>query len=141
LIPVRPASFLRRLAQVIPNLPRRAPAVRDPDMRRRASSADRYRTYNLNAAVSALELIDLVKELVPGITTPTLIIQGKLDSVVEPGNASWLHDRLASTEKELVMLPRSDHLVALDREREKVIALTRDFVLGRGDFLRGSEAV
>ena len=141
LIPVSPASFLRRLAQLIPNLPRRAPAVSDPEMRRWASSADRYRTFNLNAAVSALELIDVVKPLVPGITTPTLIIQGKLDTVVEPGNASWLHDRLGSTQKELVILPRSDHLVALDREREQVVALTRDFVLGRGDPLRGSAAV
>jgi carboxylesterase len=110
-------------------------------MRRWASSADRFRTFNVNAAVSALELIDLVKPLVPGITTPTLIIQGKLDSVVEPGNASWLHDRLGSTQKELVMLPRSDHLVALDREREQVIALTSDFVLGRGDSLHGPSAV
>jgi carboxylesterase len=141
LIPVPAASYLRPLAQVLPNLPRRAPAVRDPEMRRWASSADRYRTFNVNAAVSALELIDLVKPLVPGITTPTLIIQGKLDSVVEPGNASWLHDHLGSTQKSLVMLPRSDHLVALDREREQVIALTRDFVLGRGDLHRGSAAV
>lgn len=141
LIPVPPATYLGALAQVIPNLPRRAPAVRDPEMRRWASGADRYRTFNVNAAMSALELIDLVKPLVPEITTPTLIIQGKLDSVVEPGNASWLYDRLGSTQKELVMLPRSDHLVALDREREQVIVLTRDFVLGRPSSLRGSEAV
>ena len=31
----------------------------------------------------------------------------------------------------LVMLPRSDHLVALDRERERAIALSHDFLLGR----------
>jgi carboxylesterase len=140
LIPVPPATYLRRLAQMIPNLPRRAPAVRDPEMRRWAANVDRYRTFNVNAAVSALELIELVKSLVPGITTPTLIIQGKLDSVVEPGNATWLYEQLGSTQKELVMLPRSDHLVALDREREKVIAMTRDFVLGRHDSLRGSKA-
>jgi carboxylesterase len=141
LIPIAPASYLRRLAQLIPNLPRRAPAVRDPEMRQWASSADRFRTFNVNAAVSALELIDVVKPLVPGITTPTLIIQGKLDSVVEPANASWLHDRLGSTQKDLVILPRSDHLLALDREREQVIALTLDFVLGRRVSLRGSAAV
>jgi carboxylesterase len=133
LIPVPPAMYLRGLAQVMPNLPRRGPAVRDPEMKRWASAAGRYRTFNVNAALSALELIDEVKELVPGIATPTLIIQGKLDSVVEPGNASWLHDHLGSTRKALVMLPRSDHLVALDREREHVIALTRDFILGVGD--------
>ena len=118
---------------MIPNLPRRAPAVRDPEMRRWAASASSYRTFNVNAAVSALELIDLVKPIVPEITTPTLIIQGKLDSVVEPGNASRLYNRLGSTRKQLVMLPRSEHLVALDRDREQVIALTRDFVLGCGN--------
>ena len=140
LIPVPARIYLRALAQVLPNLPRRAPAVRDAEMRRWASGTDRYRTFNVNAAVSALELIDVVKPLVPGITTPTLIIQGKLDSVVEPGNASWLLDHLGSTEKSLVMLPRSDHLVALDREREQVIALTRDFVVGHGNSLRESKA-
>ena len=71
----------------MPNLPRRAPAVRDPEMRRIAAAAERYRTFNVDAALSALELIERVKATVPGITTPTLIIQGKLDSVVEPGNA------------------------------------------------------
>jgi carboxylesterase len=141
LIPIRPAIYLRQLARLVPNLPRRAPAVGDPEMRRWASGMERYRTFNVNASVSALELIDLVKSLVPEITTPTLIIQGKLDSVVEPATASWLHERLASTQKELIILPRSDHLVALDREREKVIALARDFVLGRRDSPHGSKAV
>ena len=132
MIPLRPLSYLRHVARVIPNLPRRGPAVRDKEMRRWAAGTDRFRTFNVNAAVSALELIELVKARVPEIMIPTLIIQGKLDSVVEPGNASWLHQHLGATEKILVMLPRSDHLVALDREREQVIALTREFVLGRG---------
>ncbi len=138
LIPVRPERYLRQVARVIPNLPRRAPAVRDPEMRRWAAATDRFRTFNVNAAVSALELIDLVKPHVPDIKIPALIIQGKLDSVVEPGGASWLHGRLGATQKALVMLPGSDHLIALDREREQVVALTLDFVLGRGVSRSGS---
>jgi carboxylesterase len=138
LIPLHPASYLRHVARLIPNLPRRAPAVRDPEMRRWAAGTDRFRTFNVNAAVSALELIDLVKPLVPEIKTPTLIIQGKLDSVVEPGNASWLHAHLGSSQKALVILHRSDHLVALDRDREQVAAMILDFVLGRGDSIPGS---
>jgi carboxylesterase len=129
LIPLRAATYLRALARVIPNLPRRAPAVRDPEMRRWAAGTDRFRTFSVHAAISALELIDTVKPLVPGITIPTLIIQGRLDGVVEPGGASWLHKHLGATEKALVVLLRSDHLVSLDRERERVITLTRDFVL------------
>ena len=53
LIPLRPASYLRQVAQLLPNLPRRPPAVRDPEMRRWAAKADRYQTFNLHAALSA----------------------------------------------------------------------------------------
>jgi carboxylesterase len=130
-VPVRPAIVLGPLARLIPNLPRRPPAVRDPKMRQWASSSDRFRTFSILATLSALELIEVVKALVPRITTPTLIIQGQLDRVVEPAGALWLHQHLASTDKTIISLPRSDHLVALDVEREQVIAATKAFVLGR----------
>ncbi len=130
LIPIRAATYIRLASRVIPNLRRRAPAVRDPDARRQCAAEACYRTFSLGAALSALELIEEVKPLVPSIRVPTLIIQGRLDTVVEPRNATWLLDHLGSERKELVILPRSDHLVALDRERDRVITLTRDFLLG-----------
>ena len=67
----------------------------------------------------------------PRINTPTLIFQGQLDTVVEPAGASWLHNHLASTDKTIFSLPHTDHLVALDRDRDQVIAATKAFVLGR----------
>jgi carboxylesterase len=130
LIPLQPGSYLRHLARVMPNLPRRPPAVRDPEMRRWVAAAAHFRTFSIPATLSALELIEVVKPLVPAITVPTLIIQGELDTVVEPDRASWLHRNLGSTQKTLVRLPHSDHLVALDRERKQVIELIRDFVRG-----------
>lgn len=130
LIPFHPATYLRQIARLIPNLRRRPPAVTDPETRRQVAASACYRTFSLHAALSALELIEEVKPLVPTIEVPTLIIQGRRDSVVEPRDATWLRDHLGATHRTLVVLPRSDHLVALDRERERVIALTRDFVLG-----------
>jgi carboxylesterase len=137
LIPLHPSIYLRPIARVFPNLRRRPPAVRDPEVRRQVLAAAYYRTFSLNAALSALELIDEVKPTVPTISIPTLIIQGRRDTVVEPRGAIWLHDHLGAIQKALVVLPRSDHLVALDREREQVIAQTRDFVLGGGELLEG----
>ena len=131
LVPLRPATILRPFAKLLPNLPRRPPAVRDPAMRKWASASDHFRTFNLHATLSALELIDEVKPLVPAITVPALIIQGKLDTVVEPAGAVWLHQNLGSTRKSMVSLSHSDHLVGLDRERDRVITMTRAFVLGR----------
>jgi carboxylesterase len=132
-----PATYIRPLARLVPNLPRRPPAVHDPAMRKWASASDRFRTFNLHATLSGLELIDLVKPLVPSITVPTLIMQGKLDTVVAPSGASWLQQNLGSTAKSLVSLPRSDHLVALDCERDRVIELTKAFVLGRQERVLG----
>jgi carboxylesterase len=59
---------------------------------------------------------------------PTLIIQGDLDTVVDPAGASWLHQHLGSTQKSLVRFPQSDHLVTLDRERNQVIERIKEFL-------------
>lgn len=129
LIPIRPLTYLRHIARVIPNLPRRRAAIRDRVARKALADSSCFRTFNLNAALSALELIDEVTSLVPRITVPTLIIQGRRDSVVEPSNAVWLHQHLGATEKLLATMPHSDHLLALDHDREQVIALARDFLV------------
>jgi carboxylesterase len=120
-LPFRPASLLRIVARWIPEIPRRGPAVRDPEMRRWASGLDRFRTFNLHAAVSALEFIEEVKPLLATIDAPVLIIQGRLDSVVEPSGAAWLHGRLKAARSRLIELPRSNHLVSLDKDRESMI--------------------
>jgi carboxylesterase len=128
LIPLRPILYLSQLARIWPHLPRRPPAVRDVAMRRWVSREDRFRTFNLRATVSALELIEEVKQQIATITVPTLIIQGRRDTVVEPANAMWLYRNLGSPEKRLIYLEGSDHLVALDRERDRVLAETLAFL-------------
>jgi esterase/lipase len=48
--------------------------------------------------------------------------------VVEPANAVWLYHQLGSTEKTLIHLAHSDHLVALDRDREQATGETLKFL-------------
>ena len=81
---------------------------------------DRFKTFSLGATVSALELIESVTPRVGEIAVPCLIQQGKLDTVVEPANAAWLHKHLGSERKRLTWYARSDHLLALDRQRSDV---------------------
>jgi carboxylesterase len=132
LMPMGPAACLRALSRVMPQIRRRPPAVRDRAVRRQMAGSGRFRTFSLAAAISALELIEEVKPTVPSIMIPTLILQGLCDTVVEPRNATWLHDHVGATRKALVLLDRSDHLLAFDRDREEVVRRTREFVLGRG---------
>ncbi len=121
LIPLRPARFLGPIARILPDIPRRGPAVRDRAVGRSLRSVSRFRSFSLAATLSALELIDRIKPLVPAIGVPTLILQGDRDSVVDPGGAAWLARHLGSPRKELIRFARSDHLLALDFDRPRVV--------------------
>ena len=131
IIPIAPSVYLRAIEGVMPNLWRRPPAVRDRAVRRQIATAASFRTFSLGATRSALELIERVKPMVPKIATPTLILQGRRDTVVEPRDARWLLEHLGSLQKDLVILARSDHLLAHDRDRDEVIRRTLDFIRGR----------
>lgn len=122
-LPVPTDRYLRGIARVLPHVPRRTPAVRDRQGRRTIRDAELFRTFSLKAAVSALELIEQVKPTVAGIDAPTLILQGRHDSVVEPAGAAWLFDHLGSPDKRIEWLERSDHLIAIDHDRETVAAM------------------
>lgn len=130
-LPFHPAPILRATAWLTPVVPRRSPPVRDPAMKAEAAKLDRFRNFNLHAALSALDLIEVVKPRVGSIQAPALIIQGRLDTVVEPSGAAWLHRHIGSTEKHLIELPATDHLIALDRDRERVIEAVESFLAGR----------
>jgi len=130
LIPIRPEGYLEPIGRVFPDLPRRAAAVRDREARRRLRSASPFRTFSVRAALSALDLIQQVKPLVPSIRAPTLILQGRRDSVVAPAGSVWLARHLGSPRKELIWLAGSDHLLALDQDRDRVVASTLAFLLG-----------
>ena len=138
LIPVHPSAYLRPIARFLPDIPRRSPPVRDPEARRVLGSVARFETFSLRATLSALDLIEHVKPLVPEISTPTLILQGRLDSVVDPAGAVWLAGHLGSARKSLLYLSRSDHLLTLDRDRDRAVAAAVAFALGRDEEDRDS---
>lgn len=79
---------------------------------------------------ATLNFRKLVKELVPylkHVNTPTLIIQGEMDDLVDPKSAQYIYDTIRSNEKYLYFLPKSKHVICLDCEKEKVVELTDKF--------------
>ena len=130
LVPFHPSRYLRPIGRVIPDLPRRPPAVRDRDARRLLAGSANFRTFSIAATLSALEVIDEVTPSLGSITSDVLILQGKLDTVVEPRGAARLLQALGATRKRLIMLDRSDHLLAFDRDRDRVRSETLAFLLG-----------
>ncbi len=81
---------------------------------------------------ATLQFQRLVKELFPyikSVHTPTLIIQGELDDLVDPKSAKYIYDTISSKEKYIHFLPRSKHVICLDVEKETVVTLVNQFLL------------
>jgi carboxylesterase len=122
------ATAVQRLEPWWPHIPRLSLALSDRAMRQAADAAFNYRTFNLTAVKSALELIELVRPELPEITTPTLIVQPRGDRVVDPAGAEELYQRLGSSHKELRWLEQSDHIISLDVERSILFTWISEFL-------------
>ncbi|HIK25580.1 MAG TPA: alpha/beta fold hydrolase [Thermosynechococcus sp. M46_R2017_013] len=130
LFPFAPEILVESFGQWIPWLPRRRLPIRDRALRQAAEAACFFKSFNLQAVCSALDLIAQVQQELSQITTPTLILQSHADTTVDPQGAQLIYEQLGSSQKELHWLKDSDHLLPLDVEREQVFAKVVTF-LGR----------
>jgi carboxylesterase len=107
-------------------LPKRAGSdVSDPEMRRRNPCMDGMPI----GAVAELEALQRhVDRQLPGIAAPALVVQGARDHTVSVAGARRLARRIGSGPAEVVLLPRSWHLVGIDVERERCAAEATRFL-------------
>ena len=84
------------------------------------------------ARAAIAELQDLQRHVdrqLPGIACPALVVHGARDHTVTLAGARRLARRIGSGPAELVILPRSWHLIGIDVERDRcaaeVVALVR----------------
>lgn len=127
---LRPEAYLFSLGHWIPDVPRiKGLPIVDKAMLQLATEAAFFKTFNLAAVRSAIELINMVKPLLPQIEEPTLIIQSEKDSVVDPEGARIIYQQLGSKNKKLYWLQKSDHTISLDVEREIVFEQIKEFLL------------
>ncbi|MEM9770619.1 MAG: alpha/beta fold hydrolase [Cyanobacteria bacterium P01_D01_bin.73] len=123
------AEFANRLlGNLVGKVPRKGLAISDPALREAAMKACHFKTFNLRAVNSALDLIKIVKSELGGVKQPTLIFQGKDDSVVAPQGAQWIFDGLASEDKTLHWLENSNHFVPLNGDRDFVFEKIQAFL-------------
>jgi len=125
-VPLEP--MLPSVSRWLEHVPRLSLPIRDRQIQAQARAMPFIETFNLRAVDSALEMIREVKPLLGGLKNPTLIIQSRRDSVVDPRGAQYLMQHLGSADKSLHWLRDSDHIIPLDVEREFVLARTLEFL-------------
>jgi carboxylesterase len=107
---------------VVPNLG--GSDIRDPDAKRAYPSPSGF---PVHALASMLELMRQVRRDLALIRVPTLVVHSDHDHTAPPPSAREIFGRISSTDKKLVRLTRSFHIVTLDVERDEVADTVGDF--------------
>lgn len=89
-----------------------------PDVSRPVTDYVGYDTVPVAGVAEVMKLIAHVKDDLTAVRCPLLIIHGQHDHTVPLENARYIHQAVSSTDKKLVVLPRSHHVVTLDVEHE-----------------------
>ena len=96
-----------------------------------AVADERWKGYAANPLRAAVQLGNLqqqVRRCLPRVRQPLLIVQGRLDTAIDPRGAEMVYREAGSPVKELHWMEHSTHCVILDREWEQASALTLSFI-------------
>lgn len=88
-------------------------------------------SYKKMPLICVHELIDCIrylKENINKITVPVLVVQSSNDHTVDNKSGRYIYDKIKSTNKYILQLEKSGHLVILDIERDIVFARIKSFL-------------
>ncbi len=80
------------------------------------------------SAIELLKLVRSAKATLPLINIPALIIHSSLDETVPPGNGHFIHKRLGSSQKKLLTVNRSGHVVTRGVDKDEIYKAVHQFV-------------
>ncbi len=122
-----PRRFLAPvLSRVIKSLPGVSNDIADPEYRELAY--DRVPTV---ASAHMLRVLKAARAKLPQVTCPVLVMHARNDHTVAPWNAELIYNGVGSTDKSIVWLERSYHVITLDLERDDVFRHTLEFIKER----------
>ena len=82
----------------------------------------------LKANIEFVRLVKFTRQFLKDIKAPVLIVHGQQDGLVPAKTGYYLDKEIGSTEKEIVFLERSDHLLCLGEDKEILNHMVFDFL-------------
>jgi len=117
--------WLKPLSLIVPRIPKGPPDWFDPTA---ATERVAYPAYSTRAAAEVQDLIGRARAALPQVKVPTLVIHSLNDTFVVPANAEILMAELGASDKRLLLVEGSNHLVTLDAARQTVFDAAHAFV-------------
>jgi carboxylesterase len=86
-----------------------------------------YPLFPLQTLSDIDRLMNRVKSCLEKVSAPTLILQATNDDMTGPRNAQFVYDKIASMQKQLVLLDDCYHVITVDRQRQAVVTHLKEF--------------
>jgi carboxylesterase len=88
-------------------------------------------SYPKNPVRSIAELVSLLKEMraaLPGVQVPVLLIHSRDDASVSPENMPQIYYALGTTDKQMLWVEGSGHVIPREPPRQRVFGAAADFI-------------
>jgi carboxylesterase len=99
-----------------------------------------YDRTSIKCIISLIQLINMVKLDLHKVEKPILIMQSYGDGTVHPSSANFIYKRVASTDKSIIFLHKSGHVITCDCEKEQVFDEIHNFINKRCSDNIGSQS-
>lgn len=119
-------KLLPVLARIVPSVPAIANDIKKPGETELA-----YPRTPVRAAASLAQLWKLVREDLPKVTQPVLLLHSTIDHVVEPANSHLVLEGISSTDVTEVVLEDSYHVATQDNDAEVIFTRSVEFAGAR----------
>lgn len=131
--PLRLAQPIPLLVPIVKYLMPMLPKREGSDIRDAAARARHpgYREMPLRSVHELLRLQSHVRGWLPDISAPALIAHGAHDRTADPADAERICSAIGSTDREVLVLERSGHVVPVDYDGEVLSQRVADFVSQR----------
>jgi len=74
------------------------------------------------------DLVENANSVIHAVQCPALIIEAKIDHVVDPKTAEWIYGHIGSDQKKLLWLENSYHMATIDVDKEIVFRKVVEFI-------------
>lgn len=117
--------FLPALGTFLPPIPKGPPVWVDMEAEK---TRVQYDAYPLRSVYEFGAMVKEMQSRLSKVTAPALLIHSLDDNFIAPVDMQHIHDSLGSTEKRMVHVENSNHIITCDAAREDVFRETASFV-------------
>lgn len=88
-----------------------------------------YDVWPINGISELIKLIKIVKKDLKSIISPTLIIQGEKDELVDLESAQYIYDNISSKHKQLIIIENAGHRLLQEGDLAEIYQIIADFII------------